>query len=345
MGLSAHQSTAHRATLLRRGHHPRRSVHGDRRRKLLGIDLATGALGWEGNVTTPKGATELERLADITSLPAVDAREVCAAAYQGRVACFDVSRGTLLWSRDIGSLGGIALDNRYLFITDDKGAIQALDKTTGSSVWNRTSSGRYPSGPVVIGDYLGVVDAEGYLHLLDRNDGRLVGRAATDGKPPLSQPMAAGEAAVWQSASNLISTVGGRAVAVHKPPCARHAVVAKMLPTLVLVGRPNVGKSTLFNRLTASRAALVADFRSHPRSSVRTRARRRPPLSRSSTPADSSRRRRAASCTRWRARRGTAIAESDAVIFMVDGREGLTGAGPHDRRPASTLRAVRCSWP
>ena len=33
-----------------------------------------------------------------------------------------------------------------------------------------------------------------------------------------------------------------------------------MLPVVALVGRANVGKSTLFNRLTRTRDALVADF-------------------------------------------------------------------------------------
>jgi outer membrane protein assembly factor BamB len=174
--------------------------------KLLAIDVPTGTLVWEGNVTTPKGATELERLADITSLPVMDERQVCAAAFQGRVACFDPQRGTLTWSRDFGSLGGLALDNRYLYLTDDKGAIEALDKDTGASIWKQAKlSDRAPSGPVVVGDYLGVVDGAGYLHLLDRNDGNLVGRLATDGKPASAQPVATGNLVVWQS-------VGGKLI-------------------------------------------------------------------------------------------------------------------------------------
>lgn len=179
--------------------------------KLLGMDVTTGALAWEGNVATPKGATELERLADITSLPVIEEHEVCAAAYLGRVACFEPQRGALSWSRDFGSLGGLALDNRYLYMTDDKGAVQALDKATGASIWKQDKlAQRFPSGPVVVGDYLGVVDAEGYLHLLDRGDGSLVGRVATDGKAPTSQPIAVDAAAVWQSEGGNLISAGAR---------------------------------------------------------------------------------------------------------------------------------------
>jgi outer membrane protein assembly factor BamB len=175
--------------------------------KLLAFDLGTGALGWQANVATPKGTTELERIADVTSLPVVEERQVCAAAYQGRVACFEVIRGNLVWSRDFSSLSGITVDNRYLYITADDGSIHALDKLTGASAWKQDKlSARYPGGPAVIGDYLGIVDGEGYLHLLDRNDGSLVGRLATDGAAALSQPVARGGAIVWQSAAgNLIS--------------------------------------------------------------------------------------------------------------------------------------------
>jgi len=175
--------------------------------KLLAFDLLTGSLGWEASVATPKGITELERIADVTSLPVIEERQVCASAFQGRVACFDVIRGTLIWSRDFSSLYGIAMDNRYLYITTDDGAIQALDKTTGASAWKQDKLAmRYPGGPAVIGDYLGVVDIEGYLHVLDRGDGSLVGRIATDGAAPLSQPVVNGTGIVWQSASgNLIS--------------------------------------------------------------------------------------------------------------------------------------------
>lgn len=179
--------------------------------KLLALDVNNGALGWEANVATPKGATELERIADVTSLPVVDAREVCAVAFQGRVACFELQRGTLLWSRDFSSLAGLAIDEEYLYLTDDKGAVQALDKTTGASVWKQDKlAARFPNGPARIGAYVSIVDGEGYLHLLDRRTGALVGRVATDGTAALSQPVSAGDAVIWQTAGGNLFSVGAK---------------------------------------------------------------------------------------------------------------------------------------
>ena len=179
--------------------------------RLLGLDLATGTVGWEAAIATPKGATELERIADVTSLPTIDERYACATAYQGRTGCFDVVRGTPVWSRDIGSLGGIAIDAKNLYVTDDAGAVHALDRSTGASVWKQDKlAPRRIGGPQLVADHVGVVDVEGWLHLISPINGAYVGRVATDGSAPTSQPAAIIGGATWQSAGGTVFSVRAR---------------------------------------------------------------------------------------------------------------------------------------
>ena len=109
-----------------------------------------------------------------------------------------------------------------------------------------------------------------------------------------------------------------------------------MKPVIALVGRPNVGKSTLFNRLTRSRAALVADFAGLTRDRqygdaefgdhrfvvVDTGG-----IGESDGGIDQPMGEQARQ----------AIGEANLVLFLVDGRAGLTAA---DRNIARELRAL-----
>ena len=108
-----------------------------------------------------------------------------------------------------------------------------------------------------------------------------------------------------------------------------------MLPTIALVGRPNVGKSTLFNRLTRTRAALVADFpgltrdrhygrgRSGEREFLVVDTGGLEPVAPDGIMHEMAKQTR------------QAIAESDVVVFLVDARQGLTEP---DRAIAELLR-------
>ncbi|MBP7392946.1 MAG: outer membrane protein assembly factor BamB [Zoogloea sp.] len=173
--------------------------------KLAAISPANGSLMWEGTVAVPRGATELERMADITSLPVVGSRATCAVAYQGRVACFDMSNGSTLWTRDLSSSRGLDLDEKHVFVTDDKGAVHALDISSGASAWKQDLlAGRGTGRPLASGEHVVVGDSDGYVHLLRKDDGSLVGRQRAASSPILADlQRAAGDIIVQTRDGNI----------------------------------------------------------------------------------------------------------------------------------------------
>ena len=152
--------------------------------KLIAVSTNNGAAVWEGTVAMPKGATELDRVADITSSPVISGRLICAVAFQGRVACFELGNGTQAWARDMSSSVGLTIDSRYLYVTDEKGAVHALDLASGASLWKQDKLFlRKVTAPVARRGFVAVADAEGIVHFLKRDDGSFVARLTTDGSP------------------------------------------------------------------------------------------------------------------------------------------------------------------
>lgn len=149
--------------------------------KLVALNVANGAQLWEATVALPHGATELERVADVMGNPVVDGQQVCAVAYQGRVACFNRRNGELLWARDTSSNSGLAMDERNVYVTDDKDAVTAYDKTSGSAGWRQDKLARREvTAPLALGAWVVVADGEGYVHVLSAEDGSFVARARVD---------------------------------------------------------------------------------------------------------------------------------------------------------------------
>ncbi len=177
--------------------------------KLVALSIQNGAPVWEGAVALPKGATELDRVADVVASPVVDGRQICAVAFQGRVACFDMGQGgAMTWSRELSSVTGLAMDSRYVFVSDDKGIVYALDRQSGSSLWKQDKlKNRQLSAPVVSRGLVAVADAEGIVHFISREDGSFAARQKTDGTPVRAPLQMLGTAVLVQTTGGYVSAI------------------------------------------------------------------------------------------------------------------------------------------
>jgi outer membrane protein assembly factor BamB len=162
--------------------------------KVMSVTRDTGEIIWQVQVSTARGRTELERLADVDSAVRVSGSDVYAVGYQGRVAMLALDSGQIWWARDVSSYRGLAIDDDQIYVSSSNGEVIALRRRDGGVVW--TQSGlkqRGLSTPAILGDAVIVGDFEGYLHFLDRSTGKFVAREHPGGKRIAAPPLVLGD--------------------------------------------------------------------------------------------------------------------------------------------------------
>jgi outer membrane protein assembly factor BamB len=161
--------------------------------RLAGIDPTRGTLRWEVPVGSPRGANEVERLADLIG-PAVRlGTQLCARSFQAAVGCVDTATGRLLWARNTGGVNAIGGDEELIFGADATDRIVAWKTANGETAWtSERMLFRGLSAPASLGPTVAFGDFEGYVHFLDRKDGQPLLRLSTDGSPVVGKPVLSG---------------------------------------------------------------------------------------------------------------------------------------------------------
>jgi outer membrane protein assembly factor BamB len=168
--------------------------------KLGALSASNGALRWEAAVSYPRGVSEIERLNDVTGAPSINGSQVCAASFQGRVACFDISTGAPRWGRDFSSPSGVTQDDDGLFAADEKSIVYGFNAQNGADLWkNDALLWRDLGTPLAFGRAVIVGDSEGWLHFLSRDDGKFVARVKTDSSAIGAAPVVVGQTLVVQT--------------------------------------------------------------------------------------------------------------------------------------------------
>ena len=177
--------------------------------KMVALDVANGNVGWEATVALPKGATELERIADVSGTPVTDGQHVYAVAYQGKVAALDINSGNPVWSKDISSAAGLGLDQQNIYVSDVRGNVHALSKANGASMWKQDKlTARALSAPASNNKFIAVGDLQGYIHFLSPEDGSFVNRVATDGSAIRVQPLVENQSFLIQTERGGVYALG-----------------------------------------------------------------------------------------------------------------------------------------
>jgi outer membrane assembly lipoprotein YfgL len=160
--------------------------------RMAGIDPTRGEIRWDVAVGSPRGANEIERLADLVGPAARVGDMICARSFQAAVGCVDAQKGSIVWSKNVGGTDAVAADPEFVFAGDATDRITAW-KANGDVVWTSDKLlYRSLSAPLSVGKTVVFGDGDGMLHLMARETGEALLRLTTDGSAIVAQPVVSG---------------------------------------------------------------------------------------------------------------------------------------------------------
>jgi outer membrane protein assembly factor BamB len=160
--------------------------------RLLGVNPDNGQVQWELSVATSRATNDIERLIDFVGVPNRIGNSVCVRSFQTSVACIDVVKNSLIWSRAAQGATGVSGDAGMVVSTESDGRVKAWNRLTGDLLWTSDKLiYRGLSAPLLVGNSIVVGDAEGYVHVLNKTTGDFTARFKTDGGAIVAAPVVA----------------------------------------------------------------------------------------------------------------------------------------------------------
>jgi outer membrane assembly lipoprotein YfgL len=161
--------------------------------RMAGLDPLRGTIRWEVVVGSPRGANEIERLADLVGPSARVGDVVCARSFQAAVGCLNAERGSVVWTKNVGGTDAIAADSEFVFAGDATDRITAWKFANGEIAWTTDKLlYRSLSAPVSTAKSVVFGDGDGTVHWLARDTGEAQLRMTTDGGAVAAQPVISG---------------------------------------------------------------------------------------------------------------------------------------------------------
>lgn len=150
--------------------------------RFVGLDPVKGTPRFDFSVGTPRGTNEVERLADLVGPGARADDEICVRSFQLAVACVEMNRGSLRWSRPQSGTQAVGADDTIVVGADGSDRLSSWRTENGELRWRVDRFvHRRLSAPAVWGKLIAVADFDGQLHILAADDGRTVARVSLDG--------------------------------------------------------------------------------------------------------------------------------------------------------------------